>query len=513
MERFLERYSDRIVGTITGFDRMLFRGQILSICHLGGMDRFLSSQRVLYKDFASVAQMFSERIKEHAEKTARQQQRPYIYLTSPSVSKEDRVRELLKDNPVAEGLICVLSCVEPCHSFTVRRDRENKQLRLVWGERKCQHFYFYYLDRDFGLMHVRLQSWFPFTIQVCLNGREWLARQLERAGIAYTKVDNCLTHIADLERAQKIFEALHEMKFERVLAAFAKGVNPWLATEAKVVLHPYYWTMRQGEFATDLLFRDRESLAEIYPALARHAIEQFSCGDVMRFLGRRTNGSFSGEGKSSFERRREGVRVKHWVEENSLKMYDKAGSVLRVETTINNPKRFRVRRHIKTAAGIVSKYLPMRKGIADLRRRVEISRAANGRYLEALAVVGEVKPSRKILDDVSRRLTIGGRNYRALRTITADEGKLFRAVLRGENQLHGVRNEELRQHLYPDGEQDEEHRKKSSARISRQLSLLRAHGLVYKVPKTYYYRVTKKGHEVLSTAIKFRESDLALLAA
>jgi hypothetical protein len=513
VERFIERYKDRIVGTIAGFDRILFRGQILSICHIGGMERFLSSQRILNKEFRRFAEMFTERIKRHAEQVAEQNGRPYRYLPSPSISKERYVRELMANNPVDEGLICVLSCVEPCHSFGLRSDRESKHLLLSWELRKCQHYYFYYMDRDFGLMHVRLQSWFPFTIQVCVNGREWLARQMDRAGIKYTQVENCFTKIGDLKRAQAISDSLSEMKLAPVLSAFAERVNPWLSKKASVVLHPYYWTIRQGEYATDVLFRDRESLADVYPALAHHAIEQFSCDDVMRFLGHRTNIRFSGECKSSFERRIEGVRVKHWVGENSIKMYDKAGSVLRVETTINNPKRFRVRRHIETAAGTVVKCLPMRKGIADLRRRVEVSRAANGRYLEALAVVGERKPSRKILDDVSRRIELNGLSYRALRPITTPETELFRAILRGENQLQGLRNEDLRRYLYPDREHDERARKKASARTSRQLRLLRAHGLIAKVPKTYYYRATKKGHEVMSTALIFRETDFVLLAA
>jgi len=513
VERFIERYKDRIVGTISGFDRILFRGQILSICHIGGLERFLSSQKILNKGFRRFAEMFSQRIKHHAEKVAQDNGRPCHYLPSPSINKEGYVRKLMASNPVDEGLVCVLSCVEPCHSFGLHSDRQNKMLLLKWELRKCQHYYFYYMDRDFGLMHVRLQSWFPFTIQVCVNGREWLARQMDRAAIKYTQVENCFTWISDLERAQAIFNSFNEMHLGPVLSAFAERVNPWLSEDASVVLHPYYWTIRQGEYATDILFRDSASLAQVYPALTRHAIEQFSCDDVMRFLGRRTNIRFSGECRSSFVRRIEGVRVKHWVEENSIKMYDKAGSILRVETTINNPKRFRVRRQIETREGIAIKYLPMRKGIADLRRRVDVSRAANGRYFQALAVVGERKPSRTILDDVSRQIEFKGLRFRALRPITTVESELFRAVLRGENQLQGLRNEDLRRHLYPHCEGEEGVRKKASARTSRQLRLLRAHGLVYRVPKTYYYRATKKGHEVMSTALIFREADLELLAA
>jgi hypothetical protein len=511
VERFLERYKNRIVGSISGFDRILFRGQIRSVCHVGGLQRFLSSQRILNKDFRRFAEKFTEWIKRHAEQIATESGRPYYYLASPSMSKDEYVRKVLADNPVKEGLICVLSCVEPCQSFGLRSDKESKLLLLKSERRKCQHFYFYYLDRDFGVMHVRLQSWFPFTIQVCVNGREWLARQMDRNGISYTQVDNCFTRISDLKRAQAISDSFNEIHLAPVLSTFAQRVNPWLSKEAPIVLNPYYWSIRQGEYATDVLFRDRSKLAEIYPSLTRHAIEQFSCKDVLRFLGRRTNIQFSGECKTLFEQRLEGVRVKHWVEENSIKMYDKAGSVLRVETTINNPTRFSVRRQIETAAGTVFKNLPMRKGIADICRRVEVSRAANGRYLEALAVVGETTPSRKILDDVSRPIKHDGRNYRPLRPITELEGKLFLAVMRGEHQFHGLRNRDLRTHLYPTAD-DKETEKRASSRISRHLRLLRAHGLIMKVNKTNDYRITKKGHEVMSTAIIFRESDLALLA-
>ncbi|HET9530118.1 MAG TPA: hypothetical protein VFQ92_07190, partial [Blastocatellia bacterium] len=194
-------------------------------------------------------------------------------------------------------------------------------------------------------------------------------------------------------------------------------------------------------------------------------------------------------------------------------MYDKAGSVLRIETTINCPRRFRVRRRMNRDGKVVVKNLPMRKGIADINRRVEVSRAANSRYLDSLAVVGEPKPSRKVFDEVSRRVEVNGRKYRPLRPITAEESELFRVVLKGENQIQGIRNATIRKEVYGDEKSEEASYYKATARVSRRLMLLRAHGLIYKVAKTNYYRVTKKGHEVMSTAIKFRESEIALLAA
>ena len=511
MERFLKRHKDRIVGTIAGFDRILFRGTMLSICHVDGLNRFLSSQQILYKDFGEFAQRISGCLKNRAQELAKEAGREYRYLNSAAVSKEQIARQIAERDRISEGLVCVLACVEPCQSFDIRRGAG--LLKLVSLQRQCLHFYFYYLDAEFGWMHLRLQSWFPLTMQVCLNGREYLARALEREGIGYEQRDNCFVRIDDLKRAQALLDRLHQRKWERVLNAFAKRVNPWLDRRARPQFYGYYWTVRQAEYATDLMFRDTAALAEIYPALARHAIETFRSKDVLRFLGRRTNSRFQGEVTSKYPGRVEGLCVKHWVEENSIKIYDKQGSVLRVETTINNPKRFRVYRPVKRAGKDVKQWATMRKGVADLPRRVELSRAANARYIEALSVVGETKPSHRILDQVSRRVELKGRPYRALHPVSPEDSQIFRAVMAGEAELQGIRNQDIRRALEPHSETDQQTFRRASARTTRRLRLLTAHGLIYKVAHTSYYRITTKGHEVMATALKFRAPEMALLAA
>ena len=221
MERFLQRHKGRIKGTIAGLDRVLFRGQLISICHIDAMDRFLSSQHVLYKDFSQFAQMLSYEIKSHAEQMASESARPFHYLTSSTISKEEFARSIMRKDNVTQGLICILSCVEPCHSFSIHRDCATKHLKLVWQQRKCLHLYFYFVDREFGFMHLRLQTWLPFTIQVCINGREWLAGQLDRAGIGYTKVSNCFTRMMTLRR-------LNRSPTRSTLFASGAYFRPWL---------------------------------------------------------------------------------------------------------------------------------------------------------------------------------------------------------------------------------------------------------------------------------------------
>lgn len=510
MERFVKRYADRIVGSIAGFDRILFKGNLSSICHREGMELFLSSQRVLHKDFSAFVQRLCKRLKERAEQMARESGRPLIHLNSPKESKEDFVRELIERDQITAGLVCILTCVEPCRTFTIRGDRQSKQTRLVAETRQCQHLYFYFLDCEFGLLHVRLQTWLPLTIQVCVNGREYLARQMLQAGIRHSQAENCFTALSDLQRAQQLSDQLVERKWKPFLDALARRVNPWLDRKGELVLKPYYWTIRQGEYATDILFRDAQSLAEIYPALVQHAMQHFHTEDVLRFLGRKARSINSGEVKSVLLRRYEGVRIKHWVHENSIKMYDKQGSVLRIETTINNPKRFRVRRRLTSHGPF--KWLSLRKGIADIRRRVQLSRAANERYLEALAVVGEPTPSHQLLDKVSTPVIHGRRRFRALRPVSPEDSRLFQALLDGKFLIQGIRNKELRQLLFP-AVADPLHERKLSSRITRWLTLLKSHHLIYRVAKTNYYRLTKLGHEVMTTATKFRETNIALLAA
>jgi hypothetical protein len=324
--------------------------------------------------------------------------------------------------------------------------------------------------------------------------------------MSYEKRDNCFSYLAEPERAQQLMDRLSARDFKPFLDTLARRVNSWLVPQTGLDLKSYYWSGRQMEYATDVMFRNDESLAELYPLLLRHATFQFGGEDVMRFLQRRTDKRFAGELSSNCKRGVEGMRIKHRVEENSIKMYDKQGSVLRIETTINNPRRFRVRRKGWCRGKLKMKWLPLRKGIADLRRRAELSASANHRYLDALAVVGLPTPSYRLLDSVSQRVS-AKRQFRALRPISPEDASLFEVILHGEFTLQGFRNRDLREALgLPETNS-------TSGRISRLLALLRAHKLIFKVAKTNYYRITRKGQQVMATALRFRQPELALLAA
>jgi hypothetical protein len=507
MERFLTRHPDRIAGILTGFDRMRFRGTLRSIRNVKGLQIWLNQRHVLRKEFGRYAEQRSAEVTAHAHAMAEELGRPFEYLASWKTRKEDRAREILARDGLREGLIAICSCVEGCRSFAVRGNRRTKRLELVSQERRCAHLYFYYWDHDFGRLHVRVQTWLPFTIQICVNGREWLAQQLRRCGSGFTQVDNCLFDVADLERAQRLLRQLETRPWARVLRGFASRVNPLLRGHQ---LRPYYWSLEESEYAPDVLFRDRATLQAIYPAFVTHAFQQFRTPDVLRFLGRQA-AARTAEVITRIQGRVEGVRVKHWGAENSVKMYDKLGQGLRVETTLNQPRRFTVYR--ATAPGQARHWVPLRKGIADIPRRVALAQATNARYLDALSVVALPTAIHQLLDPVSQRRLVNGRRYRPLHPIAPEESRCLAQLADGRTLLDDLHARDLRRVLHPHEPTDPGERRRLTGRVSRRLRRYRAHGLLAKITGTRRYRVTPKGHQIITAALRCRAATLQHLAA
>jgi len=263
----------------------------------------------------------------------------------------------------------------------------------------------------------------------------------------------------------------------------------------------YYWSGYQTEWATDVTFKNPAALAAIYPALVRHAVDHFKSPDVMRFLGQKLHGNFTGEVITSFKDRPEGVRVKHWVRGNSVKMYDKARAILRVESTMARTTDFKVLRPLRDDDPEAKlAWRPLRKGVADLHRRAEVSQRSNERYLEALAAVDDTTPCSRLFDTVAQPVSDHGRRFRALRLSDPTDLALFEVIARGEFVPTGFRNRDLRAHLYARPKTPVEQRR-LSGKVTRQLRLLRAHGVIRKVPKTHRYQLTKRGR-LLTAALR-----------
>lgn len=520
MKKFLAQHGQQLLGVLSGFDRIRFRGTFRRLAYADGMMSLLNHLNVLLKNFRTFADQTTQRFRAGVEEFAERSGRPIKYLESPQENKEALVQKVLQEQGCGKnGVIAVFSTVEGCRSYEIRRDAAQKKIKLQPALRKCLHFYVYLQDPMFGLVHVRMQSWLPFHSNIVINGREWLARQMDAKHLKYRRADNCFPWIEDFDRAQELAKKQLNVNWAKHLDRLLYRVNPTLRElfGPTVQMEPY-WSAEQSEWATDLAFRSASDLTVLHSRLVQHAMVHFESPDVMRFLGRKTNNNgaipltFKAEVVSDVAHRQEGVRVKHRLGANSVKMYNKQGSVLRVETTINDASDLKVFRPKEGDPDGKCEYRPLRKGVADLRRRAQLSQSANQRYLDSLASVDSSTPLRVFTDALTKPVISNDRRIRALNPLGAD-APLLAIINRPEYLIKGFRNADIRTALLGADPEDPKERRRRSARISRLIAILRAHGLVKKVPKTQRYQITTFAQECLPAIIAAREASLQKLTA
>jgi len=506
MDAFLAKHEKSIRGVLSCFDRVLFRGYVPLMSGYA-MAEFLQLKQVQRRTLKAFLLTQAERVKQHALSMAAAAQRPHQYLTGPT-RKEELARQIAARDGITEGLVCVFSVLEPCRTFSLVWKEAHPFVQPAW--RKCLHLYFYFLDRQLGLIHVKVQTWFPFPLQVYVNGHEWVARRFDRHGVRYQKRDNVFVHVSNLERAQKLADGFASVDWVRVLGRYARYVNPLL----RDLLAPmqYYWVTAQAEYATDVLFRSHQALEELMPRLLTYSTLYFEARDVLAFLGRKLTGHFLGDvvtdqvDFSQMPKRLPGRRVKHRMKRNWMKMYNKEGVVLRVETVINDPEEFRIRRRVRRHGRSVMAWVPLRKGVAFLSRYQEICGQCNGRYLDALAHVDDPTPAIRALDALSARAaTPDGRTVRPFNPVARQDRTLFEVLMSGEHVLHGFTNRELREHLVRVGFPLAAAAAKQSGQVTRLLRRLHIHQLIAKIPRSRRWRVSLNGRRVMAAAVKLRE--------
>lgn len=514
MCRFLLQQAGSVIGMLSGWDRLRIRGTLRSVAYPDALGRFLSSTKRLLKGFGAFAEQSSQAIRTAALAIAQQSGRPVQYLQNPGLSKEQIARQIAQQDGIKDGLICTLSAVEPCWSFALANRPDNGHIELKNAYRKCLHVYQYCQHPVFGFMHARLQTWLPFNLHLCINGREWLGRQMQASGIGFLRKDNCFTWVSDVPAAQKLMDEQVRFNWAPALNQVANWVNPLLQSVMAPWDMEYYWSIDESEWATDLMFKSAAELSKLYPSLIRHGIQSLGSRDVMRFLGQRVplqgncHRNDRREIVSDVKHRPEGIRIKHRLQDNSVKMYNKQGSVLRVETTLNNVRQLKTPR--RTKGKVVWKQ--MRKGVSDARRRAKVGDACNKRYLDAMASIATPAPLKELTGPLSQSAKLGSQPVRALNLLGQRDAKLLEIVGRGEYLLSGIRNRDLQTALFGPASDDPKQKRRRSGQVTRQLRLLRAHGLLKKVPHTHRYLVTERGRRVITALLAAREADVTKLA-
>ena len=514
MNKFLQRFGAKVIGVLSGFDRLRFRGSDRQLCHAEGVLAFLCWIKVRLMDFGDFAKDRTNTLCVAIERQAFEQDVPAIYLASSAEDKEQRALAEARKRDQKSGLIAVLSCVEPCRSVVVRTDH-NGLVQPCVEERKCLHYYHYYLDAKFGLMYTRLQSWFPFTMHIGINGREWLGAQMKQANLAYVKMDNCFTAISDFGKAQGLLDAQVHEHWELELERLAARSNP-LHGQLLAGRHPYYWSLEASEWATDMLFRTPADLAAVYPSLVRHGMETMHSADVMRFLGYKVpasgqvHGNFAGEVLTDLQRRAEGTRLKYQVKTNSGKMYDKYGN-LRLEATVNKASEFKI---LRTATGDEEgekSYRKLRKGVVDVPARAQLCQEINERHATFLAAAADNEPVGKLVEPISAPVQWRGRRTRGLNLLASGDVQLLEIVSRGDFLINGFRNRHVREALHGTAPVPVAERRQQSAAVTRQFRLLQAHDLIRKEAGSHRYQLTEKGQRTITAVLTVRRVDTAKL--
>jgi len=511
MKLFIDRFSDLVKGTISGFDRIVFKGLVLPLMSASEVMTFCRYKGILNKNYKMWIMKQTKIIINNADRYARVNcGHPIIHIPTWRIRKEKLAHERQKKEQILSGLIGVWSCLERGSSYRAAYCAEAGFPQLKHYQVQCKHLYFYFDDSEYGFMNIRLQTWFPYHIQICLNGREWLRRALEKEGIKFFVHGNKFLYIEDYQKAQQLLDKQLDIRFTNMLNDFALRIFPGM----KDILGPYlsyYWTLWQSEWATDFIFDTAASLKSIMDSLLRYAhIAGTSCR-VLRYLDRpiTKSGRPDSRAQDTVVTRitdfNDGVRLRHWVDHNSVKIYNEQNN-LRVETTINDPGKFKVFRHKQGQDQNETKQrLPMRKGVMDTPLRAAVSQDVNNRLINDLSFLKEETPICNIMDGLIKRIIKDGRKFRGLDPIGKDR-ELILLLSDPAFMISGFTNKMLRNDLssvtFGSGRTD----KQLSAKISRHLKLFRVHGIIRKLPKQNKYQVTIKG-------MKLAKALNALLAA
>lgn len=488
-----ERYDDRIGGVLSCYDRVVITGTLPTVCYAEGMTRFLFANGIQIFKYPEFAMTLRERVREQVASVVAEAGVTIEHIAKSHIRKEEVVAQVLKQRGDHPGLVHVLSAMEACPSYRPWHDKQSHKTYLRPDTGKCLHYYFYFMDADLGLVYLRVPTWAPFRLQFYCNGHNWLARRLTAEGIAFTMADNAFVRIDDWQCAQELADGFSPDLLHRVLDRYAALCCPVL----DVFGQTYHWSLMQVEYATDLVFRSAATLKPLYEQFARESVLNVKAEQVATFLGRKITPQLAGEVGSQFSTRIEGTCIKHHFGSASVKMYDKFGCVLRIETTTNDVSFFKHHRKVEHRQGSATRALAsVKKSIYSLIDLREILFGCNRRYLEHLSALDDFSAGVRALDRVTRPRIVDDKTVKGINFFDPTDKALLQALQDPRVNIAGIRRGDLipmLDQLTPN-------------RLSRQLRRLRDIGVIKRVRGTYRYYLTRMGRAAAAALCRVTES-------
>lgn len=475
-----EILSEHVTLELEGIDRMYLNVYVPWLQREAGVAGFFRFHRG--HRFASSVLMdpISKAFVGKLEDYARQHAIPVVSFHKGE-RKDDVAAGFLKAFKGDEGVLFIGKAQEKAPVFRTERRRNLKTgVTYPWLVRSTamvNQFYVYAVDRDFGPFFLKFCSYFPYNAKLCINGHEWLKRQLAFRGIGYQALDNGILSCEDAARAQALCEALSAQKIDALLRKWLRRLPHPFTPADRAAGYRYDISILQAEFSlTQVLDRPvtgraffeeviRENLDIGRPSQAQLIFE--------RRLHRRTPGRFRTRVIT------EGVIPSLHVDYKSsrIKQYHKEGRALRTETTINNTRDFGIGKHLRNLPALRS-----------------IGFQANRRLLDVQAVSHDCAIGEDAFDQVVRPIEVDGQRATALRFGDARTQALLNALVMFSVQTQGFTHAQLRTHLanllgINTGDF-------GAGRMTYDLRRLRLHGLIRRIPKTHRYQITAQGLKV-----------------
>jgi hypothetical protein len=428
-------------GVLSCYDRIIVTGTLPGACYAGGMTSFLFSRGIRIFDYPKFAEPLRDRIRERAQEVCDANGVSIEHVNKSHIRKEDLVARVLAERGNAPGLVHVISSMESCLSYKPWLDKSNGHVFLRGDTGKCLHYYFYFIDEEFGLCYLRVPTWAPFGLQFYCNGHSALACSLKREGIEFVQEDNAFLRVADLARAQALADAFNPEQLHRRLTRYAL----WLCPVADVFAQDdWHWSIRQAEYSTDLMFRSEQILVPLYDAISRQAVLAADAPRVAGFLGKKITPALAQEIGSRLSTRIEGRCIKHYMGAAGVKVYDKFSRVLRVETTVNDVSFFKHHRKVEHKGAVATRELaPLKKSIYSLIDLREILLGCNQRYLAFLSSLDDPSAGERDLQRLSQPRVGTEPSIKGLNFFNATDHQLLCTLQRGEFNIHGWRRADL----------------------------------------------------------------------
>jgi hypothetical protein len=494
-QSLVARYDERIAGVLSCYDRVVITGTLPGVCYAEGMTRFLHASGVRIFDYPQFAMTLRDRVRERAATLAAEAGVTIEHIGKAHIRKEDVVARVLEQRGDRPGLVHILSAMEACDAYQPWHDKQTHKTFVRPDSGKCLHYYFYFQDARFGLVYLRVPTWAPFRLQFYCNGHGWLARKLTAKGIGYTMADNAFVRIDDWARAQELADSLSPDQLHRALDRYAARCCPVYDAFGQ----SYHWSLMQVEYATDLAFRSTTTLSPLYEQLIRETVLSVKAEQITTFLGRQITPLLAQEIGSQFSTRIEGTCVKHRFGKCSIKMYDKCGIVLRIETTTNDVSFFKHHRKVEHRSRPPTRGIaPVKKTIYSLIDLREILLGCNRRYLAHLSALDDVSAGVRALGRLTKPREVDGKTVKGINFFAPGDSALLHALQNPRVNIAGIRRAELLPTL----------EMFSPGRLSRQLRRLLDIGVIKRITGTYRYYLTKAGRAATAAAERLKQATI-----